>query len=75
MRNLPVLISGVLLGLFGVLGAGLVGPNTSMVFLFPHSSTTRKHKPSLTITTTCFISISTIRTFTQFTTDIHVCDA
>ena len=25
MRNLPVLISGVLLGLFGVLGAGLVG--------------------------------------------------
>ena len=25
MRNMPVLISGVLLGLFGVLGAGLVG--------------------------------------------------
>lgn len=25
MRNLPILISGVLLGLFGVLGAGLVG--------------------------------------------------
>jgi len=25
MRNLPVLISGILLGLFGVLGAGLVG--------------------------------------------------